>query len=347
MKQGITVLFAVLVAIIILLSSILVYQWVVKPEKDLILATTTSTYDSGFLEYMLPVFEEKYNAKVRVLSVGTGQALEIASRGDADVVLVHSPETERIYVKSGDLIHRVPIMYNDFIVVGPPDDPANIKGLKNVTEVFIRITEAGEAGKIVFFSRGDDSGTHKKELSIWGMAEINPINRSWYLETGQGMGNTLIATNEGFSGKNSYTLTDRGTWLSMKDSLDNLVMLMEGDPVLINPYSGLLVNLEKHPKVNFDLAKKLIEYFISDYGQQRIANFTVRGEQLFVPCYGNAPDAWGTEEEEQVAYEYWGQPKFDPPDGFFIVLEKTSISENYKKYRDYKSQIVLFYFILG
>jgi len=327
MRRGLSVLFAVLVVTTILLSSILIYQWTTQPERDLILATTTSTHDSGFLDYMLPVFEEKYNVKVRVLSVGTGQALEIASRGDADVVLVHSPETERIYVKSGDLIYRVPIMYNDFIVVGPPDDPANIRGLRNVTEAFIRIAEVGESGEIVFFSRGDDSGTHKKELSIWDVAGINPSGRSWYLETGQGMGNTLIATNEGFSGKSGYTLADRGTWLSMKNNLDNLVVLVEGDPILINPYSGLLVNPEKHPEVNFDLAKKLIEYFISDYGQQRIANFTIGGEQLFIPCYGNAPDAWGTEEEEQAAYEYWGQPKFDPPSGFFTINRKTSISE--------------------
>jgi len=320
MRRGTTIIVAFLAAITILLSSILVYQWTNKPERDLILATTTSTYDSGLLDYMLPVFEEKYNVKVRVLSVGTGQALKIASRGDADVVLVHSPETERLYVESGDLIHRVPIMYNDFIVVGPLDDPANIKGLNNVTEAFIRIAEAGKSGKLVFFSRGDDSGTHKKELSIWKLTGINPANESWYLETGQGMGNTLIATNEGFSGKSGYTLTDRGTWLSMKDRLNNLVVLVEGDPILINPYSGLLVNPEKHPEVNFDLAKKLIEYFISDYGQQRIANFTVGGEQLFIPCYGNAPDAWGTEEEEQAAYEYWGEPEFDPPPSWGLII---------------------------
>lgn len=276
-----------------------------QPSERLVLATTTSTYDSGLLDYLLPYFEGRCGVKVHVLPVGTGQALEIASRGDADVILVHAPSSEREYVDKGVLVNRVPIMYNDFIIVGPLDDPAGIKDMKIAAEAFKMIRGAGVEGRAVFISRGDNSGTHMREMDIWHSEGINPIGESWHLDVGQGMGETLLVTDE----KGGYTLSDRGTWLSMRGTLSQLRVLVEGDPDLINPYSGLLINPRRYPWVNLDAAKKFIGFLISEEGQGLIANFKMGGERLFQPCYGNAPPAWGSKEEEREAMEYWNHAK--------------------------------------
>src|SRR5574337_356534 len=206
------------------------------PQKTLRLATTTSTYDSGLLDAILPDFESRYNAKVEVIAVGTGQALELGTNGDVDVVLVHARAREDEFVANGDGINRLDVMYNDFIIVGPKDDPAGIRGLELAKDALAKIAEA-RAG---FASRGDDSGTATKEKSLWTAANITPDSASgWYFSLGQGMGETLNFANE----KPAYTLTDRGTWLSQKDNLPNLDVMVGGstiddnkDKSLYNPY---------------------------------------------------------------------------------------------------------------
>jgi tungstate transport system substrate-binding protein len=237
------------------------------------LATTTSTQDSGLLDAILPLFEQWHNARVDVIAVGTGQALEIGAKGDADVVLVHARAREDKFVADGDGVNRKDVMYNDFIVVGPRADPAGIRGLASAKEAFARIAAASAA----FASRGDDSGTYTKEKSIWASAAITPTKDSgWYLSLGQGMGETLLTANE----KSGYTLTDRGTWLSMQTKLPNLALLLGGatiaenkDKGLLNPYGVIPVNPEKHPGVNFELATKFADWMTSPDVQRLIGEY--------------------------------------------------------------------------
>lgn len=251
----------------------------------LILATTTSTADSGLLDYILPDFEQKFNAKVDVIAVGTGQALEIGSKGDADVLLVHSRKGEDQFVADGNAVRRDDVMYNDFIIVGPKDDPAKITGMATAKEAFKAIMGA----KQVFVSRGDKSGTNTKELSIWTSIQVTPTkDMPWYNAIGQGMGDTLLFANE----KQGYTLTDRGTWLSMTDKLPDLTVLVGGanlaenkDKALLNPYGVLAVNPEKHPNVNAELAQQFVSWILSPETQKMIGEYGVDkfGQPLFYP----------------------------------------------------------------
>ena len=216
-----------------------------KPE-NLILATTTSTQDSGLLDELIPLFEEEHNYNVQTIAVGTGQALEMGTKGEADVLLVHAPEAEEEVVASGDAINRKRVMYNDYIIVGPNTDPAGIKGLP-IAEAFEKVM----AENVVFVSRGDDSGTHKKELGIWKKLEKTPSDNASYMETGQGMGATLQIANE----KDGYTLTDRATFLAQEENLTNLQIVVEKEEDLLNVYHVMQVNHEKHDKVNAEGAQ--------------------------------------------------------------------------------------------
>lgn len=242
-----------------------------EPEK-LVLATTTSTADSGLLEAILPDFEVKYNATVDVVAVGTGQAIALGEAGDADVILVHAREREDAFVADGYGINRQDVMYNDFIILGPADDPAGIRGLSDVAEAMARIA----AAQAPFISRGDDSGTHIRELSLWEAAGIVPEG-DWYQSIGQGMGATLTVADE----QQAYTVSDRGTYLARLPEGLGLELLVQGDERLLNPYGVIAVNPELHPNVNADLAEKFIEWLISPETQAMIDGFQINGQQLF------------------------------------------------------------------
>jgi tungstate transport system substrate-binding protein len=246
-------------------------------EEVIVCASTTSTQNSGLFEHILPVFEKKTGIKIKVVAVGTGAALELGKRGDADVALVHAKEDELKMVEEGWFVDRHDLMYNDFIITGHNSDPAKIKGVKEAQEAFKKIADA----KTVFISRGDQSGTHKKELSLWKAAGINPVGKEWYLEVGQGMSKTLRIAFE----KQAYTLTDRGTYLSMEDDVRNdLKILVEGDPVLFNQYGVMAINPQKHPSVKYKEAMTFINWLISEEGQKTIAAFKdSKGNQMFFP----------------------------------------------------------------
>lgn len=239
------------------------------PQPRLVLATTTSTQDSGLLDYLLPDFESSTGIKVEVVAVGSGQALEMGRNGDADVLLVHSPAQEEQFVAEGYGVDRTYVMYNDFVVVGPADDPAGIAGMRDVKAAFTRIAEAGAT----FISRGDNSGTHVKEKSIWAAAGIAPEGEKWYVLAGQGMGEVLLMAEE----MKAYTLSDRGTYLSRLNEGYTLSILLEGDPLLTNPYHVIAVNPERHPGVNYKGATAFIHWLISSDTQKRIASFAHAG----------------------------------------------------------------------
>jgi tungstate transport system substrate-binding protein len=243
------------------------------PADELILVTTTSTYDSGLLDYLLPYFEEKHNYDVKVISLGTGQALEQGKNGDADVALVHAKATELEMVEQGHFVDREDVMYNDFVIVGPDDDSLGIKELSSINEVFTTLAE----NQAAFVSRGDDSGTHKKELSLWQAAGI-AAEGSWYVNAGAGMGDTLRIADE----KLGYTLTDRATYLALQETLD-LVILYEGDTQLFNQYGIMAVNPDNYPDINYEGAKLLIDFFVSEEGQGLIREFKPFGGTLFFP----------------------------------------------------------------
>jgi tungstate transport system substrate-binding protein len=245
-------------------------------EKFIIVQSTTSTQNSGLFEHILPLFTKKTGIEVRVVAVGTGQALRNAENGDGDVVLVHSEPDEEKFVAEGWGVKRYPVMYNDFIIVGPADDPAKIAGLKQAPEALKKIAEA----EAPFASRADDSGTHKAELKLWEEASIDPktSSGSWYLETGSGMGATLNTA----IGKQAYALTDRGTWLAFANK-DDFEVLVEGDNKLFNQYGVLLVNPEKHANVKAKEGQAFIDWLISAEGQTAIAGYKIDGQQLFFP----------------------------------------------------------------
>ncbi|MCC7448515.1 MAG: substrate-binding domain-containing protein [Anaerolineae bacterium] len=240
----------------------------------LILATTTSTQDSGLLDYILPDFKKKFNASVDVIAVGTGQALQLGARGDADVVLVHARAQEDAFIKAGDGKLRYDVMYNDFIIVGPADDPAGIKGINSATAAFQKIADK----QAPFISRGDESGTHTKEKSIWGKLKVTPKG-DWYIAAGQGMGAVLTMAAE----QQGYTLSDRATYAARKPNGIALDILVEGDPDLFNPYGVIPVNPDKHPNVNAKLAQAFIDWITSLETQQLIASYQIGGQQMFVP----------------------------------------------------------------
>ncbi len=249
----------------------------ISAETRIRCASTTSTQNSGLFDSILPIFEKKTGIKVDIVAVGTGAAIEIGRRGDADVVFVHAKEQEIKAVEEGYFVNRHDIMYNDFVIIGPSDDPVKIKGIKSAAEAFRKFAESAYP----FVSRGDKSGTHVKELSIWGKIGIDPGKQKWYLKVGQGMEKTQRIADE----KRAYTLTDRGTWLATKDK-DKLemVIVLEGDPVLFNQYGIMAVNPKKHKHVKYKEAMEFINWIISKEGQEAIALFKDKlGNQLFIP----------------------------------------------------------------
>lgn len=249
----------------------------VAAQERLRLATTTSTENSGLLYALLPPFEKMFNLKVDVVAVGTGKAIKLGENGDADVILVHARSMEDKFVNDGYGVNRRDVMHNDFVIVGPAADPAGVKQAKTASEAFSKIA----AKQSTFVSRGDQSGTHKKELGLWGNAGIKPSG-TWYLESGRGMGEVLVIANE----KSAYTLTDRGTYLAFQMGKKiNLPVLCEGDPILFNPYGIIAVNPERHPHTDYVKAMALIGWVTGQQGQKIIKEFGKDkfGEPLFYP----------------------------------------------------------------
>jgi len=248
-------------------------------DKSIIVQSTTSTANSGLYDYLLPMFTEKTGITVHVVAVGTGQAIKNAQNCDADILLVHAKPAEEKFVAEGFGVKRSDLMYNDFIIVGLPADPAGVAGTKDVTAALKQIAEA----KAPFASRGDDSGTHKKEQALWKAAGVdpNPGSGQWYSETGSGMGATL---NTGV-GMGAYVLTDRATWISYKNKGD-FTIAVEGDKALFNQYGAIVVNKEKCPSVKADLGQQFVDWLLSAEGQTAIGSFKIEGQQLFFP---NAP----------------------------------------------------------
>jgi tungstate transport system substrate-binding protein len=263
---------------IILLVLVLASSPAIALDNNVIrLATTTSTENSGLLDYLLPKFEQDCICKVHVIAVGTGKALKLGEDGNVDVVLVHARPAEDVFVAAGHGIDRHDVMYNDFVLIGPPADPAGIKGGNDVVNAMRKIAYTHAK----FISRGDDSGTDKMEKRYWKQAGIQPTSDNaprWYFSAGQGMGEVLMMSAE----MDAYTLTDRGTYVSYRDKL-GLSVLLEGDPVMFNPYGIMAVNPKKYPDINYQGATALIDWLTSKHGQQLIASYKVDGEQLFVP----------------------------------------------------------------
>jgi tungstate transport system substrate-binding protein len=255
-------------------------------QKNIILSTTTSTQDSGLLDVLIPIFEKKTGYFVKTIAVGSGQAMAMGQKGEADVLLVHSPAAEKKFVAEGYGVNRRIIMHNDFIVVGPAEDPAKIKGIKVTTEVFKKIASAGS----LFLSRSDKSGTHSKEMAIWKAAGIKPEGQKWYQQTGLGMGQTLNVTSE----KKGYTLADRGTYLALKKNL-SLDILAEGDAILLNIYHVIEINPAKWPKLNAAGGKAFADFMVSKEVQDIIKTFGVDkfGSPLFFPDAGKKEEQLG------------------------------------------------------
>jgi tungstate transport system substrate-binding protein len=245
-------------------------------DKSIVVASTTSTQDSGLFEYLLPIFTKKTGIAVKVVAQGTGQALDTARRGDADVVFVHAKTQEEKFLAEGQGVKRFPVMYNDFVLIGPKSDPAGIKGMKDVAKAFQTIKDKQAS----FISRGDRSGTHSAELKLWKDAgiDIEKDKGAWYKAIGQGMGAALNTAGAG----NAYVLSDRGTWIHFKNKGD-LQILVEGDKRMFNQYGVMLVNPEKHPNVKKDYGQQFIDWLVSPEGQKAIANYKINGEQLFYP----------------------------------------------------------------
>lgn len=248
----------------------------VAEPQTLILATTTSTENSGLLAYILPDFEAEYKTQVDVIAVGTGQAIKLGEDGNADVLLVHARSKEDAFMDAGHGVRREDVMYNDFIVVGPADDPAGLRGLTDAAEAFQKLAQA----QAPFVSRGDDSGTHTKEKAIWAAAEIEPAG-DWYISAGQGMGAVLTMANE----QQAYTLSDRATYLARTLEGIDLEILVEGDPILFNPYGVIAINPDKGEHIKADLANDFIDWLISVPTQEKVAQFGVDdfGSPLFTP----------------------------------------------------------------
>lgn len=249
-------------------------------DESIVVSSTTSTQDSGLFGHILPLFKAKTGIDVKVVSQGTGQALDTGRRGDADVVFVHAKSAEEKFLAEGEGVKRYPVMYNDFVLIGPKGDPAGIKGMKDVAKA-LQVIKDKQAD---FISRGDRSGTHIAEINLWNGSgiDIDKEKGPWYKSVGQGMGAALNTANA----SNAYVLSDRGTWLSFKNKGD-LQILVEGDKRLFNQYGVMLVNPAKHPNVKKDLGQQFIEWLVSPEGQKAIADYKINGEQLFYP---NASD---------------------------------------------------------
>jgi tungstate transport system substrate-binding protein len=249
-------------------------------DKSIVVASTTSTQDSGLFDYLLPLYKQKTGVTVKVVAQGTGQALDTGRRGDADVVFVHAKSAEMKFLSEGQGVKRYPVMYNDFVLIGPKSDPAGIKGMKDVAKAMQTIKDK----QAPFISRGDRSGTHIAELALWKDAsiDIEKDKGPWYKSIGQGMGAALNTAGAG----NAYVLSDRGTWIHFKNKGD-LAIVVEGDKRMFNQYGVMLVNPEKHPNVKKELGQQFIDYLVSPQGQKDIANYKIDGQQLFYP---NAED---------------------------------------------------------
>lgn len=252
---------------------IFTFSLTVNAAERLKMSTTTSTENSGLLKVLLPPFEKKFDVRVDVIPVGTGKALKLGENGDVDIVFVHARKAEDEFVAEGHGVNRRDVMYNDFIILGPKNNPSHAKGAGSAVDAFVRISK----GTTPFFSRGDNSGTHKKETAIWGNAGIKPAG-SWYLETGRGMGDTIVTANE----KLGYTMADRGTYLAFRDKID-LVIVYEGDNILYNPYGIIAVNPAKYPHTNYLMAIAFIGWVTSPEGQKIIREYKKFGEVLFKP----------------------------------------------------------------
>jgi len=256
------------------------------PQPRLRMATTTSLYDTGLWEYLEPMFEQEYNVELDIMYAGTGKALEYGRRGDVDIITIHDKAREEEFIAEGYGVERVPFAYNYFIIVGPPTDPAGIKGL-SPEEAFQRLKDSAKAS---FVSRGDDSGTHSKEKKIWQAAgyDYEAVRNAgaWYIEAGSGMGPTLMMASE----KQAYTLTDMGTYLAYQGKLELVPIVDKGD-ILLNVYSAIAVNPAENPKTNLDMANSLIDFLTSPQIQELIGSYGVKeyGRQLFTPCAGAEP----------------------------------------------------------
>jgi tungstate transport system substrate-binding protein len=274
-----------LAPLFILISAFYVSAGEAQSSKSIILSTTTSTQDSGLLDVLVPLFEKKTGYTVKTVSVGTGQALELAARGEADVALVHAPSLEKKYVADGKLLNRRLVMYNDFVIIGPENDPAKIKATKSSTQAMKLI--AGSQSR--FVSRGDNSGTHNLEKALWKQAGIEP-KAAWYIESGQGMGATLGIANE----KNAYTITDRATYLAFQKRV-TLPILLEGDKPLLNIYSVMEVNPANGPRINTAGGKAFADFMVAPETQAVIKNFGMEkfGRALFVPVAGKREEELG------------------------------------------------------
>jgi tungstate transport system substrate-binding protein len=259
-----------------LLAALLAVLPALAQEKFIVVASTTSTEQSGLFGYLLPVFQKKTGIQVRVVALGTGQALDLARRGDADVVFVHARSAEEKFLAEGHGVRRFDVMYNDFVLIGSKSDPAKISGGKDILEGLRKIKAVGAP----FVSRGDNSGTHIAELDLWKAAGIDIATEKgpWYRDTGQGMGPALNTA----SAMNAYILSDRGTWISFKNR-GELAIAVEGDKRLFNQYGVMLVNPAKHPNVKKDLGQAFVDWVISPEGQKTIAGYKIGGEQLFFP----------------------------------------------------------------
>ncbi len=277
-------------------------------DGELVLATTTSTYDTGLLDAINPTFQETFGVTVRTISQGTGAAIQTGRNGDADVILVHARGPEDQFLRDGAGVNRRDVMFNDFVIVGPEDDPAGINGMSSATEAFATIAEQ----EATFLSRGDDSGTNTKELNIWEAAGVDPSG-SWYRETGQGMGDTLNQANQ----TGGYTLADRGTYLSQQDNISLVIHvqgpLRDGPEILQNPYGVIPVNPAVHDNVNYQAAMAYVSFLTSPRGQQAIADYTANGSQLFFPnALAPEPDFqqyvpmdWENTSMQSVRFQHW------------------------------------------
>jgi tungstate transport system substrate-binding protein len=255
-------------------------------SKNIILATTTSTQDSGLLDVLLPVFEKQTGYFVKTIAVGSGQAMSMGARGEADVLLVHSPDDEKKFMEAGNGSRRMRVMYNDFIILGPADDPAGIRSAPDAPEAFKLIAEQ----EALFISRGDNSGTHAKEKALWRLGGVAPEGQGWYQQTGLGMGQSLAVASE----KNGYILADRGTWLALRKNI-GLAVVSQGDASLLNIYHVIDVNPEKWPKVNAVGARSFADFLVAPETQKLIGSFGVEkfGDALFVPDAGNRVESPG------------------------------------------------------
>jgi tungstate transport system substrate-binding protein len=313
--------------IILFLGILFIFLWnsmmTSESNSTITLATTTSTENSGLLDHLHPEMTKDTGITVDVLAVGTGAALEHARKGLADVVMVHARSLEDQFIKEGYGIHRVSVMYNNFIIVGPSEDPAKIRGLTNSIDIYLRLYEARDS--IIFVSRGDNSGTHVKEIDLWNLANITIQsdnfqwiqNNPWYLETGAGMGQTLTTASE----FQAYTLTDRGTWLFIKNGL-NLELLAQGSISWQNPYSAILVNptMFQSGLINYEMAKNYVKWLISPKGQSIIDNYTILDETAFFADFLDHIDEMAEEE-----LDFWG---IEPPNNITHLFEPTNVQNS-------------------